>query len=76
VCCDHQIPVVQLTVEREFPEDALCPALCAPEGAAFLADPQALLPLSLPDARWRTDRARRASGGFAPSQGCLVYADR
>ena len=33
MCCDHQIPVVQLTVEREFPEDALCPALCAPEGA-------------------------------------------
>ena len=34
------------------------------------ANPQALLPLSLPDARRRTGRARRTSGGFAPPQGC------
>lgn len=34
----------------------------APEGAAFLADPLALSPLSLPDARWRTGpRAGRPS---------------
>ena len=33
------------------------------------ANPQALLPLSLPEARWRTDRARRTSAGFAPCKG-------
>ena len=67
----------QVHVEREFPEDALCPALSALLRARrFCANPQALLPLSLPDARRRTDRARRASGGFAPSQGCRLCADR
>jgi hypothetical protein len=32
-------------------EVALCPALRAPEGAAYLTDPLALSPLALPDAR-------------------------
>ncbi|KZY01225.1 hypothetical protein A3723_05945 [Erythrobacter sp. HI0028] len=51
----------QFEAEREFLEDALLRA------RRLGANPQALLPLSLPYARWRTDRARRASGGFAPS---------
>ena len=49
---------------RSFPHCALLRA------RRSRANPQALLPLSLPDARWRTDRARRTSGGFAPLQGC------
>lgn len=65
----------QLEVEREFLEGALFPAWPAAlllRARRFCADPQALLPLSLPDARWPTRPARRASGGFAPRKGTVV----
>lgn len=69
----------QFEVEREFLEVALFPAWSAAlllRARSFCADPQALLPLLLPDARWPTWPARRASGGFAPCKGTAVFADR
>ena len=63
-----------LKAEREFLMDALCPAHSALLRARHpWANPQALLPLSLPDARWRTDRARRTSVGFAPLHGFRFF---
>jgi hypothetical protein len=69
----------QFEVEREFGEGALFPAWPAAlllRARRFCADPQALLPLSLPDARWPTWPARRASGGFAPRKGAVAWLDR
>ena len=64
-----------MEIERELLEDRLCPALRAPDDAAFGASPQALLPMSVPYTRWRTDHAGRTFGGLLLCKGTIVCAD-
>ena len=54
-------------------KDALCPAALL-EGAVFGSDPQALLPLDWPDARWPTGPRAGRPVGVAPCKGAVVIA--